>query len=144
MSKIKINIKKKYNAKHFYPKKKLILKWLKIIFKKKVEINIVMVKKSEMKKINLKYKKKNIPTNVLSFSFKKKNFLKNNFIGDIIICNSIIYEESVQQKKTLISHWAHIIIHGSLHLLGLRHNKNKEMENLEKKIMKKLGYKNPY
>lgn len=103
-----------------------------------------MVKKSEMKKINFKYKNKKKPTNILSFSYNYYKKTKQNFIGDIIICNSIIYEESLQQKKKLISHWAHIIIHGSLHLLGYNHSNNKKMEKLEKKIMKKLGYKDPY
>ncbi|WP_343154675.1 rRNA maturation RNase YbeY [Buchnera aphidicola (Pseudoregma panicola)] len=144
MSIIKINIKKKYKAKHFYPKKKKILTWLKSIFKKKVELNIVMIKKSEMKKLNFKYKDKNYPTNILTFAYKKTHCLKNNFIGEIIICNQIIYEESLQKKKTLLSYWASIIIHGALHLLYNNNSKNLKIKKLEKKIMYKLGYKNFY
>ncbi|WP_343183936.1 rRNA maturation RNase YbeY [Buchnera aphidicola (Ceratovacuna keduensis)] len=142
MSIIKINIKKKYKAKHFYPKKKKIIKWFKLIFKTKVEINIVMIKKSEMKKLNFKYKNKNYPTNILSFPYKNTNYIKNNFIGEIIVCNQIIYEESLQQKKTLLFYWANIMIHGALHLLGYSHEKDLKMKKLEKKIMYKLGYKN--
>lgn len=101
-----------------------------------------MIKKSEMKKLNFKYKNKKKTTNILSFSYNTINFLKNKFLGEIVVCNEVIYEESIQQKKILIAHWAHIIIHGVLHLLGYNHNK--KMEKLEKKIMKNLGYKNPY
>ncbi|WP_343189840.1 rRNA maturation RNase YbeY [Buchnera aphidicola (Astegopteryx bambusae)] len=117
MSKIKINIIKKYHAKHFYPKKKNILNLLKRIFNKDVEINIIMIKKSDMKKLNYKYKKKKKSVNILSFKYKTPQFLQNNFIGEIIICNSIIYEESIKKQKKLIDYWNEIIVHGASNLL---------------------------
>lgn len=145
-----INLQKTYNTLYYIPKKKDIKKWLKLVFtdKKKIyHFSIRIVKKYEIQKLNLFYRKKNKPTNVLSFTLNytlNKNII---FLGDIIICGEIVYEESISQKKLLQSHWAHMIIHSSLHLKGYNHifkNQAKKMEHLEIKLMQSLGYSNPY
>lgn len=123
---------------------------MKLIFTQKNlvhHITICIVNKYKMQKLNLLYRKKNNPTNVLSFPLNYSFNQKVKFIGDIVLCEDIIYEESIKQKKLLIAHWAHIIIHGALHLKGYDHilkNQAKKMENLEIKFMNTLGYKNPY
>ena len=105
----------------------------------------------EIQEINLKYRKKNKPTNVLSFPYE--NIIQFNdeeidcFIGDIILCPNIIEQESIEQNKKLIDHWAHITIHGILHLLGYDHiicSDAEQMERLEIEILESLHIENPY
>ncbi|WP_367677311.1 rRNA maturation RNase YbeY [Buchnera aphidicola] len=100
-----------------------------------------------MKKLNFIYRNQNKPTNILSFQYPNmyiKNYL---FIGDLIICAKILETEAKIQNKYIEAHWAHIIIHGILHLIGYNHNNKYQeiiMEQIEIETMKKLGYKNPY
>lgn len=147
MKKLKLHIQVNTKLKYFIPKKKKIKNWIKNILKENSEITIRIVNISEIKKINFKYRNCNKPTNILSFEYK--DFKKNNYLllGDLIVCPKIIKQESIIQNKNIESHWAHIIIHGTLHLIGYHHNNKFQkniMEKIEIKIMKKIGYKNPY
>ncbi|WP_158349151.1 rRNA maturation RNase YbeY [Buchnera aphidicola] len=135
----------------FFPKKKFFLLWLKTIFKKKkIETTIRLVSIKEIRCLNKKYRSKNIPTNVLSFPSTKTINQKHHFpfyIGDIILCPPYINKEALFLKKKKIEHWAHIVIHSTLHLLHYEHNNDiskKKMQKIEKKIMLKLNYNNPY
>ncbi|WP_343128083.1 rRNA maturation RNase YbeY [Buchnera aphidicola (Takecallis taiwana)] len=147
IQKIKLNLQINNNIKYFIPKKKKIFQWIQSVLQQKSEITIRIVNIIEIKKINFLYRKKNKPTNILSFQYTNiyiKNFL---LIGDLIICPKILQYEAHVQNKFIEAHWAHIIIHGILHLMGYKHNNTKEkmiMEHIEINIMKKLGYKNPY
>lgn len=110
-------------------------------------MTIRIVDKLEMQYLNSTYRGKNKPTNVLSF--KINTFLKINhqLLGDLVLCKEIIEKESLKYKKTLKSHWAHIVIHGTLHLIGYDHKKYQQahdMEKIEKKILASLNYLNPY
>ncbi|WP_075432063.1 rRNA maturation RNase YbeY [Buchnera aphidicola] len=146
-----INIQYCIKKKNGMPEKKDFIKWLYFIFyKKNVELTIRIVTTKEIKELNNTYRNKNIATNVLSFPMNnislKKNYRKI-YLGDIVICSQYLKKEAHQFKKNLEEHWAHIVIHAGLHLINYTHNtikKQKKMENLEKNIMKKLGYKNPY
>lgn len=135
------------HKKIYYTKKKKIKKWIISIIKKNIEITICIVSIQEIQRLNFIYRNKNKPTNILSFPFKKIKNIKSKFIGDLIICSQIITKESIVQKKKLEMHWAHIIIHGTLHLLGYNHSNPEKaniMESIEIKKMIHLGYKNPY
>lgn len=115
--------------------------------KKTREIVIRIVGVKEITKINNFYRKKNKPTNIISFNFYTLPSIKTNFLGDLVICASIVKLEAKLQHKSIISHWAHLTIHGILHLLDHDHkNKNEaqKMEKLEIKILKNLGFPNPY
>ncbi|QCI16672.1 rRNA maturation RNase YbeY [Buchnera aphidicola (Aphis craccivora)] len=106
-----------------------------------------MVDEIEIKNLNLIYRGKNYPTNILSF--RANIFIQKNIklLGDLVVCKTIIEKESIQYNKTLESRWAHMIIHGTLHLLGYDHQNKKEqkiMENIENKIMLSLNYSKPY
>lgn len=150
MKNIILDIQIACSNKTYRPKKEDFEIWLKKILKNKkkiYEITIRIVDKTEIQAINLKYRGKKKPTNILSFAYSENE--KNNviFLGDLIICNTILQEEAKIQKKILKSHWAHIIIHGTLHLLGYSHENHiqqKKMELLETDIMLALGYQNPY
>lgn len=109
-------------------------------------LTVRIVEKQEIQKLNYKYRKKNKPTNILAFPFKEPNKTIPPLIGDLIICKDVI-EKEANHGKLIKNHWAHIIIHGVLHLIGYDHvNKSefKKMKLTEIKIMKKLGFSNPY
>lgn len=122
-------------------KKKCTL-WLSQIVKAETTLTIRIVDEAESQSLNNQYRKKNEPTNVLSFLINDKPLL-----GDIILCHSVIKKEALAQKKSIDDHYAHLIIHGYLHLIGFDHTKNDDaltMENKEIAVLKKLGIKNPY
>ncbi|WP_367679791.1 rRNA maturation RNase YbeY [Buchnera aphidicola] len=115
--------------------------------KKKNFITIRIVDSQEIKKLNFFYRNQKKPTNILSFPYNLYLNSNNILLGDLVICSKIIKKEAKKQKKNIKGHWAHIFIHGVLHLLGYNHIKKKEtkkMELLECTILKKLGFKNPY
>ena len=118
-------------------------KWLAPIIDQDAEITIRIVGSDESKNLNAMYRKKKYPTNVLSFLVDDAHHL----IGDIVLCAPVIEEEARDQSKNLEAHYAHLIIHGALHLYGYDHENKKDaeiMEEKEIKILTKLGYKNPY
>jgi probable rRNA maturation factor len=124
-------------------KKIQCLKWLSSIVDKNAEITIRIVDNNESINLNNIYRKKKYPTNVLSFLVDDEVHL----IGDIVLCAPVIKKEALEQSKKLEAHYAHLIIHGALHLYGYDHENIKDadiMEAKEIKILTKLGYKNPY
>ena len=124
-------------------KKTQCLKWLLPIVDKNAEITIRIVDNDESINLNNIYRKKKYPTNVLSFLVDDEVHL----IGDIVLCAPVIEKEALEQSKKIEAHYAHLIIHGALHLYGYDHENNKDadiMEAKEIKILTKLGYKNPY
>lgn len=147
---VKLNLQINCINKKNIPKKNKFKYWLNSvlqIFKMHTyEVTIRIVDELESNLINMKYRKKNIPTNIISFPFIEKK-INLFFLGDLVICNQLIEQEALYLKRELFFHWAHIVIHGCLHLLGFKHYNKKEekkMELMEIKIMTKIGYKNPY
>lgn len=115
----------------------------------KGEMVIRIVDIEEMTSMNETYRKKTGPTNVLAFpgtgDIDENSELPH--IGDIVICAPVIEKEANEQNKPLLSHWAHMVIHGSLHLLGYDHQTDEqahEMESIETEILIKLGFDAPY
>ena len=117
-----------------------------------VEMTIRIVDAEESQALNRDYRAQDKPTNVLSFVFEQPPGLAEMgeslpYLGDLVICASVVKREAEQQKKSLEAHWAHMIVHGTLHLQGYDHiedNQAEEMEALEIKIMQALGHQNPY
>ena len=108
---------------------------------------IRVVNEQEMTVLNKQYRQKKGPTNVLSFPAQLHEQVDVPFIGDIVICAPIVINEAKQQHKTEESHWAHMTVHGILHLQGYDHINDADamqMESLEIQIMHQLGYENPY
>lgn len=132
------------------PKYSDFLRWVTLAtsgHRDDAEISIKVVTESEIQKLNYQYRGKNQPTNVLSFPAEFPKGVEVDLIGDLVICESIVQRESEQQQKTLQAHWAHMVIHGTLHLLGYTHDNDTDaerMESLEIKILRNLGYDNPY
>ena len=116
------------------------------------EIGIACVDNDESHKLNLEYRGKDKPTNVLSFPSdlpdEMAQILDTFPIGDLVICIPVVLQEAIEQEKTSIEHFTHMLVHGTLHLIGYDHETSdedaEEMEALEIEILKKLGFDNPY
>ena len=111
------------------------------------ELCIRIVENEEMRALNLTYRKKQNSTNVLSFPADLPPSIELPILGDIVLCAPVIAHEAVLQNKNLEAHWAHLVIHGTLHLLGFDHIDPREAEAMESQeitVMQKLGYANPY
>ncbi|QEH13109.1 rRNA maturation RNase YbeY [Histophilus somni] len=111
------------------------------------EMTVRIVDEEESHHLNLTYRGKDKPTNVLSFSFECPDEIELPLIGDLVICRQVVEREATEQEKPLMAHWAHMIVHGSLHLLGYDHiedDEAEEMERLETEIMLSLGFTDPY
>ena len=112
-----------------------------------VEMTVRIVDEAESHALNLNYRGKDRPTNVLSFPFECPDEVELPLLGDLVICRQVVEYEAAEQKKPLMAHWAHMVVHGSLHLLGYDHiddTEAEEMESLETKIMQGLGFVDPY
>lgn len=111
------------------------------------EVVIRVVDETESAQLNKTYRNKSGATNVLSFPFEAPDHVKLELLGDLVLCAPVIAKESVQQHKTAESHWAHITVHGVLHLLGYDHlasDQAEVMEALETEILTAMGYRAPY
>lgn len=112
-----------------------------------VEMTVRIVDEAESHELNLTYRGKDRPTNVLSFPFECPDEVELPLLGDLVICRQVVEREAAEQEKPLMAHWAHMVVHGSLHLLGYDHIKDdeaEEMESLETQIMQGLGFDDPY
>lgn len=112
-----------------------------------VEMTVRIVDEAESHELNLTYRGKDRPTNVLSFPFECPDEVELPLLGDLVICRQVVEREAAEQEKPLIAHWAHMVVHGSLHLLGYDHiedDEAEEMESLETQIMQGLGFDDPY
>lgn len=111
------------------------------------ELSIRLVDEAESAELNNDYRGKNSPTNVLSFPFESPVPLEPMLLGDLVLCVPVVEREAAEQNKAIDDHWAHLIVHGCLHLLGYDHIEDDEaelMESLEISILQKLDINNPY
>ena len=112
-----------------------------------VEMVIRVVDQQESRQLNNRYRGKDKPTNVLSFPFAAPAGIDSDHLGDLVICAALVKREARQQQKREIDHWAHMVVHGVLHLRGLDHQteeRAREMEELEKQILAGFGIEDPY
>jgi probable rRNA maturation factor len=122
----------------------ILKKWIKASTRKSGLITIRFVNTAEAKKMNAAYRNKDKPTNVLTFSYALD---KASLHADIILCLPVIQKEAKEQDKNIKSHLAHLLIHGCLHAQGYDHEIPKQaekMEALEIRLLKGLGFANPY
>jgi probable rRNA maturation factor len=118
-----------------------------LIQRKETEISVRLVDTEEMTTLNETYRGVAGPTNVLSFPSDLPDELQLPLLGDIVICAPVVRAEAAQQGKSLTAHWAHMAVHGTLHLLGYDHITEGEaatMEALESAILARLDYPCPY
>ncbi|MFT5451986.1 MAG: putative rRNA maturation factor [Enterobacterales bacterium] len=126
------------------------------------ECTLRIVDEAESSELNEQYRGKSGPTNILSFPFEsppacdlsllenglvESELLEIELLGDLVICAPLVLKEAIEQNKSELQHWMHLIIHGGLHLLGYDHENDDEasiMEALECQALGNLGYPNPY
>lgn len=111
------------------------------------EITVRIVDETESATLNENYRHKKGATNIISFPYKSNHHSHTALMGDMVICAPIVVNEAKQQNKSITGHWAHLTIHGTLHLLGYDHVIDEQairMETLEIKLLKSLGFSNPY
>ncbi len=109
-------------------------------------LSIRIVDADESASLNHQYRHKNHATNVLSFPVPEQLQAAGQ-LGDLALCAAVVKQEAAEQHKTVVNHWAHLVVHGVLHLLGYDHEHNKDakkMETLEVKILASLGIPDPY
>ena len=125
------------------PTKNLFKKWAKAALRIDTEATIRIVDEAEGRALNLAYRNKDYATNVLTFALSEEPYL----MGDIVICAPIVVKEAAEQGKTIAAHFAHLTVHGILHLHGYDHEIEAQaalMESIEIQTLTKLGYANPY
>lgn len=112
------------------------------------ELTIRLVDEAEGRELNRTWRHKDYPTNVLSFPADiPEGLLDIPLLGDLVICVPVVEREAAEQGKAPDAHWAHLVIHGCLHLLGYDHVEDaeaEEMESLERDLLAELGYPDPY
>ncbi|KTC66231.1 metal dependent hydrolase [Legionella adelaidensis] len=130
----------------------MITTWAKSALNNRIEaadLTIRIVDSAEITHLNATYRKKNKATNVLAFPANLPKEIAEQYplLGDVIICPTVLKEESEKLAKPIEAHWAHIVIHGVLHLLGYDHIKESEaeiMQAVETQLLTDLGYPDPY
>ena len=111
------------------------------------ELSIRLVETDVSQQLNHTYRGKDKPTNVLSFPFEAPVEIEPILLGDLVICSAIVKREAIEQNKQEQHHWAHMVIHGCLHLLGYDHiddDEAEEMEALETKLLDSFNISDPY
>ena len=114
---------------------------------READLAIRIVGTKEGRALNRHYRGKDYATNVLSFPAELPEGVKLPLLGDIVLCAPVVAREAREQKKALAAHWAHLTVHGALHLLGWNHEDTREaecMEQLEREILAELGIGDPY
>lgn len=111
------------------------------------ELTIRVVDSVEAQELNQTYRQRDYATNVLSFPFEAPVEMPIQLLGDLVICAPVVEQEAREQNKDPVSHWAHMVVHGTLHLLGYDHINDADadtMEALETTILATLGFADPY
>jgi probable rRNA maturation factor len=124
------------------------------------EIGIRVVGSAESRRLNARYRGKDKPTNVLSFppaplpepsrgarTVRDLQGGDSRPLGDLVICAQVVRSEAREQKKPLEAHWAHLVVHGALHLIGYDHEREAEAKRMERReiaVLRRLGFANPY
>lgn len=111
------------------------------------EISVRMVGPRESQQLNARYRQRDKPTNVLSFPSGPMPEIVPQPLGDLVICPQVLRAEALAQGKTLRAHWAHLVVHGALHLVGYDHEREADARRMERReiaVLRRLGFTNPY
>lgn len=111
------------------------------------ELAVRVVPTAESRRLNAQYRGKDKPTNVLSFPVAGSAASDVRPLGDLVVCADVVRREALEQHKPLRAHWAHLVVHGALHLVGYDHESDADANRMERReiaVLKKLGFSNPY
>jgi probable rRNA maturation factor len=112
-----------------------------------VALGVRVVGAAESRRLNRRYRGRDKPTNVLAFGFEPPPGVRSEVLGDVVVCASVVRREARAQGKDERAHWAHMVVHGILHLRGYDHGNEREasvMEGRERRILRRLGLPDPY
>jgi probable rRNA maturation factor len=118
-------------------------KWVRAALEHDARITVRIIGRAEGKSLNRHFRGKADPTNVLSFVYRDAP----PYEGDLALCAPVVTREAREQRKSVAAHYAHLVVHGTLHLQGYDHEKSEDagvMEARESQIVTKLGYPDPY
>ncbi len=125
-------------------KKARVTRWMRMALQRDAEITVRVVGAAEGRQLNREYRHKDYATNVLTFDYAIEPVVS----ADLVLCAPVVAKEAKEQGKTLEEHYAHLLVHGTLHAQGYEHETNEvdalEMEALEVLLMEAMGYSNPY
>ena len=152
MGENKLKLTLQNNSSHLsIPTKKKFQQWLNVVATAENisgEITLRIIDQDEMQQLNNTYRHQDKPTNVLSFPYEPfPGEAASHLIGDLVICAPVVTAEAVAQNKSELAHWAHLTLHGTLHLLGFDHEIAAEADIMEAKeiaFLQQLGYADPY
>jgi probable rRNA maturation factor len=111
------------------------------------ELGVRVVGSAESRRLNARYRGKDKPTNVLSFPAVELPAGPERPLGDLVICPDVLRVEAREQRKSLRAHWAHLVVHGTLHLVGYDHEDSADADRMERReiaVLRRLGFPNPY
>jgi probable rRNA maturation factor len=111
------------------------------------ELALKLVSQPQMRALNRRFRGKDKPTNVLAFPAMPSPGATPRPLGDVVICPVVLRREALAQGKTLQAHWAHLVVHGALHLVGFDHERERDARRMEKReiaVLRSLGFDNPY
>jgi probable rRNA maturation factor len=111
------------------------------------ELALKLVSQPQMRLLNRQFRGKDQPTNVLAFPAIQAHGASPQPLGDVVICPAVLRREAQAQGKTLQAHWAHLVVHGALHLAGFDHEVERDAQRMERReiaVLRSLGFDNPY
>ncbi|MFN3919664.1 MAG: rRNA maturation RNase YbeY [Methylohalobius sp.] len=133
---------------HACPSKAMLRRWVIAALEgKPAEVSLAIVDEAEIAALNRRFRHREGPTNVLSFPFEAPAGVPLRFLGDVVICAPVVRREAVAQNKPETAHFAHMVVHGVLHLRGFDHltpEQAEVMETREREILAHLGFQDPY
>jgi probable rRNA maturation factor len=136
--------------KPWVPSRASIARWARAALGRRggrAELAVRVVGRAESRRLNRRYRSRNKPTNVLSFAATVRRAEGRRQLGDLVVCAPVVAAEARAQRKSRAAHWAHMVVHGSLHLLGYDHEKRadaRKMEKRESTVLRSLGFPDPY
>jgi probable rRNA maturation factor len=136
--------------KPWVPSRASIARWARAALGRRggrAELAVRVVGRAESRRLNRRYRSRNKPTNVLSFAATVQRAEGRRQLGDLVVCAPVVAAEARAQRKSRAAHWAHMVVHGSLHLLGYDHVKRadaRKMEKRESTVLRSLGFPDPY
>lgn len=154
---IKLSLQAAYRSPDISVKRAAVIRYVSqtltaIGFNQACDISIRLIDLAESHELNFYYRQKDKPTNVLSFASELPDdiaqMLEQKPLGDLAICIPVVLQEAREQHKTPEAHFAHMVVHGTLHLMGYDHEISEQdalaMETIEIEVMQRLGFTNPY
>lgn len=148
---MKLRLLVEYASHRPAPDRRALARWAQAAMtglrRRVVAVGVRIVNEGESAALNARYRGKNKSTNVLSFPFEAPPGARTDLIGELVLCAPVIAREARAQHKSPQAHWAHMVVHGILHLLGFDHETPREaatMERREAAILRRLGFPDPY